>query len=101
MNGINTGQVTSIVALDLRSAFDTICHNMLIHRMVTLGINEMIVRIIQSMLTNRTFTVQLDGASSSVRRVVAGVPQGSALARIQLLHGRYAQSSEMREDTIC
>lgn len=82
INGINAGKFTSIVALDLRSAFDTICHNLLIHRMAALGINEMLVRTIQSMLTDRTFSVHLDGASSTVRRVVAGVPQGSVLAPI-------------------
>lgn len=81
-NGLNAGKVTSIVALDLRAAFDTIWHNGLIHRMACLELNEFLIRIVQSMLTDRTFAVCLEGHTSSVRRMVAGVPQGSVLSPI-------------------
>lgn len=59
VNGLNEGKVTSLVSLDLRSAFDTIWHNGLILKMVRLGINCSLIRLVQSMLTGRTFSVRL------------------------------------------
>lgn len=82
IEGLNTGRVTSIVALDLRSAFDTVWHDGLIMKLSRIGINQSIIRIIQSMISNRTFAVKIDNVVSSPRPMPAGVPQGSVLAPI-------------------
>lgn len=68
-----------MVALDLRAAFDTIWHNGLLYEMFRLGVNCFLIRIVQSMLAGRTFSVRLGGLSTIPYDMVAGVPQGSVL----------------------
>lgn len=82
LRGLNERKVTTLVALDLRAAFDTIWHDGLIMKMVDLGINCHLIKTIQSMLTGRTFTVKLGGHSATPRGMVAGVPPGSVLGPI-------------------
>lgn len=78
VSALNGGNITTVLALDIQSAFDTVWHDGVIHKMIRFGINPFIVKIIQRFLTNRTFVVG-KSVQSSVRRIVAGVPQGSVL----------------------
>lgn len=58
--GLNNGMVTTMVALELKAAFDTVWHNGLLHKMVKLNFPIHIIKIIQSMLSLRSFHVRLD-----------------------------------------
>lgn len=82
LEGLNTKRVTTLVSLDLRAAFDTIWHDGLIMKLTQVGINPFVVRCIQSMLTERTFSVRLGGHMTPPVAMVAGVPQGSVLGPI-------------------
>lgn len=55
--GLNNGNITSILALDLRAAFDTVWHDGLVHKLFRLGLNPMLIRIVKSMLNGRSFCV--------------------------------------------
>ncbi|MCJ8729682.1 hypothetical protein PDJAM_G00109140, partial [Pangasius djambal] len=74
------GCVSLLILLDLSAAFDTIDHNILLHRL------EKVVRIkgsvldwFRSYLTDRYQFVDLNGDHSARYRVEYGVPQGSVL----------------------
>lgn len=80
--GLNNKRVTTIVALDLKAAFDTVWHNGLLHKMLKLDFPIHTIKIIQSMLSLRSFNVRLDGQNSDMHKMGAGVPQGSVVGPI-------------------
>ena len=70
----------AIISLDSSAAFDTIDHRILIHRLqFDYNITDKALQWIKSYLMNRNFSVKVNDAESSVRRVSYGVPQGSLL----------------------
>lgn len=78
--GLNNGKITSIVAVDLRSAFDVVWHDALIHKMIKLGFSPGLTKIIQNFLKNRHFSVRLNGRTSNVFDMDSGMPQGSVVS---------------------
>lgn len=80
--GLNAGRVTTIVALDLQAAFDTVWHSALLHKMLVLDYPILIIKTIASFLRHRSFRVRLDGMVSTIKYMLAGVPQGSVLGPV-------------------
>lgn len=76
-SGLNNKKITSIIAIDLKSAFDTVWIDGLIHKMCKLGFNPLLIKNIKTMLTDRTFCVRLGNHFSESFNMPAGVPQGS------------------------
>lgn len=74
---IDQGFVVGGVFIDLTKAFDTINHNILIHKLQSYGITGPPLQLISSYLCNRTQVVQIDGKVSAAKKVNQGVPQGS------------------------
>ena len=70
---------TRAVALDISKAFDRVWHAGLLHKLKSYGISGQIFGLMSSFLSNRWLQVVLDGKSSQVYPVNAGVPQGSIL----------------------
>lgn len=77
--GLNNNRVTTLVALDLKAAFDTIWHNGLLHKLLSLKFPITIIKIIQNALSSRRFAVRLENLCSEVSHMDAGIPQGSVL----------------------
>ena len=71
---------TASVFLDVEKAFDRVWHEGLLYKLSKLNISLEIVKIIQSFLTDRTFTTKIEHSFSTTRHVLAGVPQGSCLS---------------------
>ena len=66
--------------LDFSSAFDTIDHPILVHRLHTnFGFTDSVLQWFSSYLTDRTHYVSLSNHCSAFAPVRSGVPQGSVL----------------------
>jgi hypothetical protein len=79
----DTGHVTILALLDLSAAFDTVDHQVLLHRLsYTYGIGGTALRWFQSFLTGRSQTVSFAGSQSATSPLTCGVPQGSVCGRI-------------------
>ena len=67
------------VFLDLRNAFDTVPHDILIKKLHAYGIRRNALKLLKSYLTDRNQYVIYSGLRSSTKSVQCGVPQGSIL----------------------
>lgn len=80
--GLNKRHVTIAASLDFAKAFDTAWHDGILHKLMAMGFDSYICRMVCSFLKGRTFSVRVGDAQSSGRLVPAGVPQGSILGPI-------------------
>ena len=76
----NKGNISVLALLDFSSAFDTIDHTILVHRLHTnFGFTDTVLQWFSSYLTDRTHYVSLCNHCSDFAPVHSGVPQGSVL----------------------
>ena len=73
------------IFIDLRKAFDTVNHKILLKKLEHYGIRDIAYNWFESYLTNRRQYVFLNGESSEIRSVNCGVPQGSVLGPLLFL----------------
>ena len=74
-----------ICFLDFSKAFDRIDYNILINKLIDLGVRRSLIPWILSFLTNRRQRVLIDKSTSDWLPVTAGVPQGTKLGPILFL----------------
>ena len=74
----NSGQV-DMVYLDFSKAFDSVSHELLIHKLSSFGFHSDLIRWFSAYLTGRRQRLVVDGTYSDWLPVVPGVPQGSIL----------------------
>ena len=82
---MNASGETRAIALDISKAFDKVWHAGLLHKLKSYGVSGSLFSIIKSFLTGRKIKIVLDGRSSSLYSINAGVPQGSILGPILFL----------------
>ena len=63
--------------LDLKKAFDTVDHEILLNKLQFYGMRGTINKLIQSYLSEHRQYVFVNGSRSSLSKVEYGVPQGS------------------------
>uniref|UniRef100_M3XIZ1 Reverse transcriptase domain-containing protein n=1 Tax=Latimeria chalumnae TaxID=7897 RepID=M3XIZ1_LATCH len=81
LSSLDRGLVAFLVQLDLSSAFDTIDHGILLHRLEhLLGISGSVLSWFCSFLEGRSQVVQLGSSLSAPAGISCGVPQGSILS---------------------
>ena len=77
---LNKGNISVLALLDFSSAFDTIDHTILVHRLHTdFGFTDTVLQWFSSYLTDRTQYVSLCNHCSDFPPIHSGVPQGSVL----------------------
>ena len=67
------------IFLDLKKAFDSINHEILMNKLYRMGFRGSIYNLIYSYLSGRTQYIDINGNTSEYRKVICGVPQGSVL----------------------
>ncbi|KAK7918637.1 hypothetical protein WMY93_009921 [Mugilogobius chulae] len=75
----DSGFLSILILLDLTAAFDTISHNILIHRLQSIGISHTTLSWFTSYLSDRRQFIQLKSNKSNTFPLSSGVPQGSVL----------------------
>ena len=83
---MDNGELNGVVFLDIRKAFDSINHTILLHKMkVQFGITNVELDWFSSYLTNREQVCIVNGITSTPRKIICGVPQVSILSPLLFL----------------
>ena len=76
---MNEGELTGVVLLDLRKAFDLVDHKLLLHKLSMYKVSDHALKWFESYLIDRKQAVKINDALSEPLTVISGVPQGSIL----------------------
>lgn len=78
-NCVDEGKLVAGLFIDLKKAFDTINHNILINKLEKYGIRGIALQWIRSYLKNRKQFVKIENFCSSCLKINCGIPQGAVL----------------------
>ena len=76
---MDTGKYTALVFIDLKKAFDTVDHDILLKKMQKYGVSGNELAWFTSYLQDRRQLCKVNGVSSRIEEIHCGLPQGSCL----------------------
>ena len=79
LKNMDEGKVTGAIFLDLKKAFDTVSHRLLIDKLKKCGISGIELNWFKSYLSNRMQSVKIGSSLSDLKPINIGIPQGSIL----------------------
>ena len=81
----NVARFTLAIYIDLKKAFDTVDHTILVNKLERYGISDKTVKWMKDYLSNRKQRTLANWIMSSIENVTCGVPQGSILGPLMFL----------------
>ena len=82
VEAVNMGKYAGIMAIDLRGAFETICHTTFLKKMAVYGATDNTLKWLESYLRGRKQVVQIGKQISREETLPSGCPQGSKLGPV-------------------
>ena len=82
---IDRGLINGVLFLDLKKAFDSVDHNLLLIKLEYVGVRGQTLEWFKSYLSNRSQVVFINGVLSEHEQIKCGVPQGSVLGPLLFL----------------
>jgi hypothetical protein len=79
LNAIDKGEYVGIVMLDLKKAFDTVNHVLLIKKLLNYGLHVNVINWFKNYLKDRNHVTTINGVRSQEQESTCGIPQGSIL----------------------
>ena len=84
-DAIEHNKFTALLLMDLRKAFDTVSHQILLQKLLHYGIRGPAYCLMESYLSNRQQFVSINNSASSLKSISIGVPQGSIFGPLLFL----------------
>ena len=84
-DAIQHNQFTALLLMDLRKAFDTVSHRILLQKLLHYGIRGPAYSLMESCLSNRQQFVFINDSASSTKPIDIGVPQEPILGPLLFL----------------
>ena len=78
-DNMNNGKITAAVFIDLRKAFDTVDHTILLSKLEKMGIKDDMFNWCKNYLSDRKQRTLVNGKNSEYQKSSCGIPQGSVL----------------------
>ena len=82
---MDNGQINAILFVDLKKAFDTIDHEILLGKLTRDGFSSQTVELFRNYLSGRTQITVINNVSLGRCKITCGVPQGSILGPLLFL----------------
>jgi hypothetical protein len=74
--------ITSVLCIDVKGAFDNVCNGCLLQTMATFGLPQDIINWTNNFMTDRFTKLSFDGQSDSLKPINTGIPHGSPVCPI-------------------
>ena len=87
-NNFNKNKDVRAIFLDITAAFDTVPHQLLLHKLTSYGLDLDTLRLLENYLKNRKIKIKINGTFSNQSEdnyINCGVPQGSILGPLLFL----------------
>ena len=78
----SSGNKPAILFLDIKKAFDSVSHSILLKKLKHYGIGGVVLKWFESFLHSRFQQTKIGDLISELARVLCGIPQGSVLGPI-------------------
>ena len=85
LKNLNENKITCSIFLDLRKAFDSVNHSILLKKLYHYGFRGKIYELLTSYLADRQIMTKINDKKSAPRIIDHGVPQGSVLGPLLFL----------------